>query len=117
VRQSTVSSCGGRQRRRELCCPASVAGAPGRNSVQKVHGVKALLMAWTDGIEAARWWLLVVSRAARVSAEAKRRASARGETGGGFSTARPRVKSRLISPRGRVRDRVPVDAVRKRMGR
>jgi hypothetical protein len=40
---------GGRQRRRKLHCPALVAGALGRNSVQEVHGIEALLLDWSDG--------------------------------------------------------------------
>jgi hypothetical protein len=55
--QSTaVSSHGGRRRCGGLHCPALVAGAPGKNSVQTVHGVEALFMARTDGTEAARQW-------------------------------------------------------------
>jgi hypothetical protein len=34
---------GGRRQREKLCCPASLADAPGRNSMQKVHDVEGLL--------------------------------------------------------------------------
>jgi hypothetical protein len=45
---------GGRRRHRKLRCLASVAGAPGRNSVQEVHIVEALLLARLDGTDAVR---------------------------------------------------------------